>query len=284
MQLGNAPAVAQRAGRIALIGGGIVAGVGLLAWLLGKRYARGAQQQLVGSSTLGDTQVALPGRGSSVPVVNTVTRGGMVLKHRKKGILPIKERVGIIQDLVWEGVQDPQMRELALAITGNGVRSVTVGKYTFKVQGASCPARDGTCEARAVYNWVRQNVRYTGDVAPVKQGRNGPLEPVDLFQSAKRTIEFGGGDCDDADLLEVAILGTLTSLNGVTTRVRWAQESKHLRHRVTAPKALGDWGHIYPVIGTPKTNPTKWIAIDATLPGSRFGVEVPHARRQDFPA
>lgn len=266
---------AQKVGIGLAIGGGVLAAAGIALWIRGRRQAglRGVES----STSLGDGT-------STVPLVNTVKKGGMVLKHRRKNVLPIKERVGIIQDLVWESVQDPQMRELALAITGNGKRSVTVGKYTFDVQGAGCTARDGMCEARAVYNWVRKNIRYTGDVGPVKMGRNGPVEAVDLFQGAKRTIEFGGGDCDDADLTQVVLLSSLTTLNGIHTKVRWAQENKHLKHRVTASKMFADWGHIYPVVGMPKTNPTKWVPIDSTLPGEHFGYEVPHAKHQDFAA
>jgi hypothetical protein len=100
--------------------------------------------------------------------------------HSKKNI-PIKDRVGVIQDLIHDGVTDPDaapaLRKLALRITRD------------------CPARDGKCESRAIYEWVRQNVRYTGDIAPHKHGQKGPYEPIDLFQRADRTLEYGGGDC-----------------------------------------------------------------------------------------
>jgi transglutaminase-like putative cysteine protease len=95
------------------------------------------------------------------------------------------------------------------------------------------------------------------------------VEGVDLFQSAYRTWEFGGGDCDDHSILAA----TLLSLNGVPAKFR-----------VTASKKGQDFSHIYTMAGIPKMNPKKWIAVDTTLPGDRFGYEVPFAKHKDYPA
>ncbi len=176
--------------------------------------------------------------------------GGMKLTHYRDGVMPINQRVGIIQDLVWKSIQDPRMRKIALKVTKN------------------CPARDGECETRAVFNFVKKNVRYTGDVGSVKMGRNGPVEGVDLFQSAFRTLEFGGGDCDDHTILN----STLLALNGINPRMR-----------VTAPKG-GAWQHIYAVAGLPKNNPSGWVALDTTLPRGQAGTEVPYGKKRDFVA
>lgn len=189
------------------------------------------------------------GRAARPPLVGERSEGGMRVRHYRSARMPIEQRVRLIQDRVWEGIQDPRMRKLALAITKN------------------CPERDGLCEAKAVYNYVKSRTRYTGDIAPVAMGAGGPVESVDLFQSAQRTLEFGGGDCDD----HVALGAVLMSLNGIETRLR-----------VTAERVFADWGHIYPVVGLPKTAPTKWIAADTTLPGSRFGVEVPFGKNLDY--
>lgn len=177
---------------------------------------------------------------------------GMVIKHRRSSHMSIEERVGNIQDLVWKSVTDPDMRKLALQITRH------------------CPERDGNCEAKAIYKAIKRRVRYTGDVAPLKiGGRNGPLEPIDYYQSAKRTWEFGGGDCDDHSILAA----TLLTLNGIPARVR-----------VTAEDKVSDWGHIYALAGLPKTGPRKWAALDTTLPGdNRYDYEVPYGRHLDFP-
>lgn len=144
-----------------------------------------------------------PGRGkrNRPRMVGQTKAGDMTLSHYFDKDMPIQQRAGLLQDSVWKNVQNPQLRELALAITGCGKRNVTVGKYTIAVDGACCRARDGRCEARAIYDWTKNNVRYTGDVAPVKMGRNGEVEGIDLFQGPLRTVEFGGGDCLPGDTL-----------------------------------------------------------------------------------
>jgi len=197
-----------------------------------------------------------------------VKQGGMTLTHHYDPEMPIEQRVGILQDLVWKGVQNPQMRELALAITGNGTRDVAVGKRKFRVKGANCPARDGLCEAESVYSWTKNNIRYTGDVAPVKMP-SGEVEGVDLFQAPWRTVEFGGEDCDG----HTVVTTTLLALNGIPAKFR-----------ITAPTKQSDWAHIYGMAGLPKTQPKRWVALDTTLPGNMFGREAPSAKHMDFVA
>lgn len=180
----------------------------------------------------------------------SVTRGGKTLKHYRSS-MPIKERMGILQDLTFKSVQDPEMRKLALQITRH------------------CPARDGLCEAKAIYDWTKQNVRYSGDIGPHKLGRHGPIEGVDMFQSASRTREFGAGDCDDHSVLNC----TLALENGLACK-----------YRITSPTKKGgeDFQHIYAMVGLPKNSPSKWVALDTTLEHGRFGSEAPYGKRLDF--
>lgn len=192
--------------------------------------------------------------GQPTPVVEEwLSPSGMRVQHRRSAHMSIEDRVANIQEKVWQSVTDPEMRKLALQITRN------------------CPERDGECEARAIYKAIKKRVRYTGDVAPLKVGgKDGPVEPIDLYQSAKRTWEFGGGDCDD----HAIISSTLLTLNGVEARLR-----------VTAEAKGAEWGHVYTVAGTsPKIGAKKWCALDTTLPGdSKFCYEVPYAKHLDFP-
>jgi len=234
----------------AMIAGGIAVLGGAIAYGIAARYR---------TRTLRDTLGRVEAR---------VKQGGMTLTHHYDPEMPIQQRVGILQDLVWKGVQNPQMRELALAITGNGVRDVTVGKRHFRVKGANCPARDGLCESEAVYNWTKSNIRYTGDVAPIKMP-GGDVEGVDLFQAPWRTVEFGGEDCDGHTIVST----TLLALNGIPAKFR-----------ITAPSKSSDWAHIYGMAGLPKTRPSRWVALDTTLPGNMFGREAPHAKHMDFVA
>lgn len=239
------PQAKKRAG-LALGAVGLAAIVGAMIMVARRKQA------LAGLGFLKPKYRLVNERFAQAPVVGRSEGGGMKIEHRRSAEMPIEERVASIQDLVWKGVQDPQMRKLALQITKH------------------CPERDGLCEAKAVYAFVKKHVRYTGDVAPVKMGRNGPVEGVDFFQLGKRTIEIGGGDCDDQ-----AILGaTLLAHNGITPRLR-----------VTASQRNGEDEHIYAGALLPKERPTKFYAIDSTLPGSnKFGVEYPAGRITDFPA
>lgn len=121
--------------------------------------------------------------GRASIVSTPVNEGGMTLTHYRDKRMPINERLRILQDLAWKSVQDPRNRKLALGMTN------------------TCPERDGECEARAIYGAIKDHVRYTGDIAPLKLGADGPIEGIDLFQAAHRTWEFRGGDCLPAGTL-----------------------------------------------------------------------------------
>jgi transglutaminase-like putative cysteine protease len=190
--------------------------------------------------------------GRASIVAPPVNEGGMILTHYRHAKMPINERLRILQDLTWKSVNDPRNRKLALQMTHH------------------CPERDGQCEAKAVYDAIKKNIRYTGDVAPLKMGADGPIEGVDLFQSAYRTWEFKGGDCDDHS----GLAATMLTLNGIPAQFR-----------VTAPNKKDDFSHIYVLAGLPKMRPTQWVPIDTTLPGNdKFGYEVPFGRKADYPA
>lgn len=202
--------------------------------------------------------------GSLGRVQERVQSGGMTLTHHRSEKLPIDERIAILQDLTHKSVQDPQMRKLALQITRH------------------CPARDGECEAKAIYGWMKKNIRYTGDVGPLKLGRDGPVEAIDLFQHAARTVEFGGGDCDDHSILGC----TLAAHNGLTCKYRVTSPNRRRRGRNRLGKAKADdYTHIYAMVGLPKNNPRKWVALDSTLPGrKRYAAQAPYGKHLDYAA
>ena len=78
----------------------------------------------------------------------------------------VADRIGLLQDAVWDAVRNPEMRELALAVTGNGQRHVNVGGRSMVVTGLGCPARDGRCEADAVGRWVNANAAISPVATP----------------------------------------------------------------------------------------------------------------------
>lgn len=194
------------------------------------------------------------GRGSHNIEESLETEDGYKVTHHRKEKLSIKERVAILQDITASSVKDPRMRKIALQMTRH------------------CKARDISCETKAIYKWIKKHVRYTGDIGPHALWAGGPVEAVDLFQSAYRTVEFEGGDCDDHAILACSA----ALLNGLPCK-----------YRVTSPRKGNndDYAHIYAMIGQSKLRtPKKYVAVDTTLPGNRFGVEAPNAKLLDFVA
>lgn len=199
------------------------------------------------------------GRGKLPKPSGRFTDEGYTLTAYRKDELPIDERVAILQDLLYRdmsGAALPQIRKLALDITRH------------------CEARDTDCESRAIYDWMRRNIRYTGDVAPHKLGRSGPVEGVDLFQAPKRTLfDYRAGDCDDFASADCALATSI----GVPCRFAITSP--------TADKRADDYTHILPEHGIPASNPRRWVAADSTLPGGdHYGQIAPHKKALRFVA
>jgi len=223
-----------------------ISGLGLLA-LGGAMYYRERKVLALAGVPAHGMMAGLGRTTRQAPVIGTYNDGRMKTQMRASAGMPIEQRLATIQDLVHKSVQDPQMRKLALQIT------------------AQCQERDKACEAKAIYRAVKGRVRYTGDIGPIKHPGGG-VEGIDLYQSARRTWEFGGGDCDDNSILNA----TLLALNGLTPVLR-----------VVRAKGDPDWSHIYAGF----TDTGRFVALDTTLPGSdKFGIEARFAKKIDFPA
>jgi hypothetical protein len=173
--------------------------------------------------------------------------GPMLRSHR---VSSLDDRVKLLRALVWKGaqafdprvrpeggLQDPEMRRLGLSVV------------------QQCPARDDMCELGAIFEFVARNIRYTGDIA----GK-------DTFQSALRTLQYAGGDCDDHSVLNAV----LAMENGFDTKFRITSNTG------------ASWDHIYTMAGVPKHAPRRWVALDTTLGTGRFGREPPRAKNRDF--
>jgi len=222
--------------------GAAAATVGIVAYVRSRRSSSGG---------LGRAKLPKP--------TGQFTADGYVVSNYRKDELPIDERVAILQDLLhrdMSGSALPKIRKLAMDIT------------------RGCEARDTACESRAIYDWMRTNIRYTGDLAPHKLGRSGPVEGVDLFQAPKRTLfDFKAGDCDDFAAADCALA------TSVGIPCRWVITSP------TADKKADDYSHILPEHGIPATNPRRWVAADSTLPGGdHYGTIAPHRKALRFTA
>jgi len=147
----------------------------------------------------------------------------------------LDDRMDFLIDEIWKGVQDPKIQQLASQILEE-----------YEVE-----SRDWEGESRAVFEWVRSNIRYTRDP-----------EGLELFRKPIRTVQLKIADCDDMSILICALLGTI----GHTLLLRIIGVSSN------EPE------HIYPVDLLPPGNATYSIALDATRP-EPMGWEVPEEQR-----
>lgn len=227
---------------------GVVA-VGVGAALVSRRrQLRGG----MGRGNAGPTPKLITRNPAKMPTpTETIRIGGRTLTRYEAKSISIDERLKLIQARVWQGVNDPRIRQLALKIT----------------QG--CGRDDGPCEAQKVFEAVKAKARYTGDVGPVLNPKTGVVEGADLYQNPMVTWDFGGGDCDDM----TALIASLLAVIGHTVRLRVSSESR-----------FADWSHVFPVTMLPKDRPAKAVAVDVTLPwaNARAGSEARYGKARDY--
>lgn len=190
-------------------------------------------------------------RGLSGPESEAMLKAPKVIsKVTTRTVADIKERVSYIQDRIRKDSLKPEIREKALAVltrkckTQNGVRWCVEEK-------------DHEAEVRALFTAVRDAasplaLRYTRDHVE-----------VDQFHSADKLLKLKGGDCDDGTIL----LGAMLRAVGYQVRLRVIQDVNS-----------SSWSHIYLLVGIPPPSPTKWIALDWSMPGKPPGWEAPGAK------
>jgi len=144
-----------------------------------------------------------------------------------------------MQRLAQDGARDVTVREAAVGI----VRAAGIVGHDF----------DG--EIRALYEYVRDRIRFTRD-----------MDRVELLQGARYTLEHGFGDCDDKATLLAALLGSIGHRAGIKLR------------------AIGTGGdgfsHVYPVVSAAG----RTLALDATHADTALGWEYPHpSQTMDVP-
>jgi hypothetical protein len=148
-----------------------------------------------------------------------------VTRHTVRGI---DDRLKYIVAKIKQGRLHPNVREFA------------VKAVSKKCGDTWCtPEKNWEAEVDTMFNVVRGHVRYVRDTYG-----------IDLYQHAKRTLQFGGGDCDDYTIT----LGALLQAIGYPVKCRVIQTVDS-----------DDWNHIYLLCGLPPRNPTKWKVLDASM-------------------
>jgi hypothetical protein len=96
-----------------------------------------------------------------------------------KGYAGTKKTVAYITRLIKEGAKDFYVRQKAIDIL-----------FQYGIQ-----PKDYLGEIAALFEWVKNNVRYTRDI-----------HRVELLHTARRMLELRAGDCDDMTILLAAML------------------------------------------------------------------------------
>jgi len=140
----------------------------------------------------------------------------------------INQRLGYIIKMIQKGRDNPEVRRRTVQIL-----SRKCGKKWC------VPEKNWRQETVAVFDSVRENIRYTRDTYN-----------KDLFQHPLRTFEFGGGDCDDYAIVLASMLQSV----GYPVKLRVIQTVDST-----------DWNHIYVLVGLPPQGPKQWVSLDASV-------------------
>jgi hypothetical protein len=158
---------------------------------------------------------------AGVRAVNEGTRGaradqggapafasGAGMKASLHGVRSLDDRMAIIIRLIRQGQADPSVRAWVSEV------------LTRRCGDAWCvPEKDRNAEIRAIFDAIRERVRYTGDVWS-----------MDTYQAARHVLKHRTADCDDFTILGASCL--LAVGIPVTLVVIQTTESD-------------DWDHIY---------------------------------------
>lgn len=142
-----------------------------------------------------------------------------------------------MRKLVIESIKDPKhgafLRGLAIKITLD----------------AGCKTKQYMCEAKALADWVRDNVKWIRDT-----------RGFETLQYPYRTLAFGAGDCDDLSILLAALAISI----GIPTQFRAIAAN---------PMRKDQYSHVYVIMDPNQSG--KWIAADPTVKTAAFGWESP---------
>lgn len=156
---------------------------------------------------------------------------------RVYAIKNLDDRIKVLRERVEKGSIDP----LVYTFTRQAINKKCGNDWCV-------PEKDNLGEAKAIFDQIRKNVRYTSDILY-----------KDTYQHPAKTLKLRSADCDDYSTLVCASLATV----GIPCRFK-----------VIRTKGAREWNHIYAQAGFPRANPTKWVTLDASVP-VRFGWEAP---------
>jgi len=144
------------------------------------------------------------------------------------------------------------------------MKKITVGAVTDREHGAflrglaikitreaGCDSKEHFCEAKALANWVRDEVRWIRDI-------NG----FETLQWPKRTLAYKAGDCDDLSILLAALAMSI----GFQT---------YFKAIAANSQSKDQFSHVYVLISVGG----KKVPADPTVKSAKFGWESPLSYR-----
>tara|TARA_R110002012_G_scaffold91307_1_gene222430 strand:- start:465 stop:1160 length:696 start_codon:yes stop_codon:yes gene_type:complete len=157
-----------------------------------------------------------------------------------------------LRDVAQNSGRDPRVAHLAVQI----------------LQEAHVPPRQYKEQAEALLNWVQRNIYYVN-------------EPNERLQDPLYTVKVGYGDCDDMVLLLAALFHSIRldfrfvlSGRNKGKLSRWIEGER---------EPVGQWTHIYLMVGWPVFKPTTWAFCEPTIPSAKLGWDIIQAKSGSAP-
>jgi Transglutaminase-like superfamily len=148
----------------------------------------------------------------------------------------VAQTISQMRRLIEEGKKDPLVHQTAAKI----------------LTTARVPAFAWEQEARAIFDWVRRNIRFTRDV-----------DGHETLHGAADIIQLGIGDCDDFTVLMLSLAGSIGAAGRIVTI-----STDHGADR--------EFTHVYPEV---EVN-GRWISLDAARLHPAFGKSPEHFTRK----
>ena len=148
----------------------------------------------------------------------------------------VEQTISWMREMIRQGKQDPGVHELALSI----------------LTKAAVPAYDWRGEARAIFNAVLRNMRFTRDV-----------HGNETLHAAPDLMRMKAGDCDDFTILMLSLaqsVGFPGRILTIATDAPWLGPS-------SIPAEAPEFCHVYPEVEIDG----RWVALDAARQHPAFG-------------
>lgn len=118
----------------------------------------------------------------------------------------------------------------------------------------SCPENDRHCEAATLHAFVRDSIRYVGDI-----------HDMETIQYPEQTLQLRSGDCDDKALLLASLLLSIGFPSRFcAVKVNGSNAYSHVLAQTLIPGEGWISAEVIPIDGRQEKAPLGWFPPDAT--------------------